>query len=239
MAKLDKPPLVSFYRDFTDANVKNVKKQVYKGCSENGDLTVNVPIGDGSFSIEFQIEQTIRLFKEAVELLQFTDEQLYKEFQRCLSGNTLAAWDRVMESDDFKEPKSCTEANFEKAWEAWIFEHHRIKNIGDVMWRHLYRGTIAKAEDVSLLDFFKRFCQMWSSSAKIPEGRLPIPNAREEKAIFYYGHPRRFRIRFDRCGHDLWEKDIDFVAKFMQSFFQKEVDAGLIVPATTKELNCR
>ena len=105
------------------------------------------------------------------------------------------------------------------------------------MWRHFYRGTIAKAEYVSPLDFFRRFCQMQSSSAKIPTGRLPIPNKGEEKAIFYHGHPRRYRIRFDRCGHDLWEKDMDFVAKFIQSLFQEEVDARLIVPLTTKELN--
>ena len=60
-----------------------------------------------------------------------------------------------MESDDFKESESCTGPNFEKAWEDGIFEHHRIKNIGDVMWRHLYHGTIAKAEDVSPVDYFK------------------------------------------------------------------------------------
>ena len=53
MAELDKPPLVSFHRDFTDANAKNVKKQVYKGHSENGDHTANAPIDNGSFSIEF------------------------------------------------------------------------------------------------------------------------------------------------------------------------------------------
>ena len=32
---------------------------------------------------------------------------------------------------------------------------------------------------------------------------------------------------------------MDFVAKFMQSLFQEEVDAGLIIPATTEELNRR
>ena len=137
MAEMDEPPLVSFHRDYTDSNVKNVKKQGYKGRSENGDRTIHVTISDGSFSIEFRIEQTTRSFKEAAELQQFTDEQLYKEFQRCLSSNALAAWGRVMDSDDFKEPESCTVANFEKVWEDWIFEHHRIKNIGDVMWRHL------------------------------------------------------------------------------------------------------
>ena len=102
MAEIDEPPLVSFHRDYTDADVKNVKRQVYKGRSENGDRTVQVPIDDGTFSIEYPIKQTTRSFKEAAELLQFTDEQLYKEFQHCLSGNALPAWDHVMESDDFK-----------------------------------------------------------------------------------------------------------------------------------------
>ena len=160
MAELDEPPLLSFHRDFTDADVKNVKKQVYKGHSENGDRTIQVPMDDGTYGIEYRIEQTTRSFKEAAELLQFNDEQLYTEFQRCLAGNALSAWDHVMESDDFKEPTTRTKANFDKAWKAWIFEHHRIKNIGDVMWRHFYRGTIAKAEDVSPLDFFKRFRQI-------------------------------------------------------------------------------
>ena len=80
MAEMDKPPLVSFHRDYTDANVKNVKKQGYKGRSENSDRTAHVPSDDDSFSIELRIEQTTRLFKEAAELLQFTDDQLYKEF---------------------------------------------------------------------------------------------------------------------------------------------------------------
>ena len=203
MAELDEPPLLSFHRDYTDADVKNVKKQQYKGRSENGDRTIQVPMDDGTYGIEYRIKQTTRSFKEAAELLQFNDKQLYTEFQRCLAGNALSAWDRTMESDDFQNPAARTAANFENAWRAWIFEHHRIRNIGDVMWHHFYRGTIAKAEDVSPLDFFKRFCQMWSSSAKIPEGRLPIPNKGEEKAIFYYGHPRRYRVRFERCGHNL------------------------------------
>ena len=115
---MDKPPLVSFHRDSTDSDMNNVKRQGYKGRSENGDRTIQVPINDGTFSIEYCIKKTTRSFKEAVELLQFTDEQLFKEFKRCLAGNALAAWDRVMESGDFKEPKSCTAANFEKAWEA-------------------------------------------------------------------------------------------------------------------------
>ena len=191
---MDKPPLVSFHRDFTGADVKNIKKQVCKGRSENGDRTVNVPIDDSSFGIEFGIEQTTRSFNEAAELLQFTNEQLYKEFERCLSGNVIAAWDRVMEPDNFKEAESRTGANFEKAWQMWIFEHHRIKNIGDVMWCHLYRGTIARSEDVSPMDFFKRFCQLWSVSAKIPEARIAVPDKGEEKAIFYYGHPHRYRV---------------------------------------------
>ena len=63
MAKLDEPPLVSFHRDYTDADVKNVKKQIYKGRSENGDPTVQVPINDGTYSIEYRIEQTTRSFK--------------------------------------------------------------------------------------------------------------------------------------------------------------------------------
>ena len=58
----------------------------------------------------------------------------------------------------------------------------------------------------------------------------------EEKAIFYYGHPRRYRVRFEGCGHNLWTKDTDFVAKFMQMLFQEEVEAGLIVPATAEKL---
>ena len=74
MAELDEPPLLSFHRDFTDADVKNVKKQVYKGRSENGDCTVQVPINDGTFGIEYRIKQTTRSFKEAAELLQFNDE---------------------------------------------------------------------------------------------------------------------------------------------------------------------
>ena len=142
MAELDEPPLLSFHRDYTDVGVNNVKRQVYKGRSENGDRTVQVPIDDGTFSIEYRIEQTTRSFKEAAELLQFSNEQLYKEFQRCLAGNALAAWDRVMESGEFQEPAARTAANFERARKAWIFEHHRIKNIGDVMWRHFYRGTL-------------------------------------------------------------------------------------------------
>ena len=101
MAELDEPPLLSFYRDFTDANVKNVNKQVYKGRSENGDHTVHIPMDDGTFGIEYRIKQTTRFFKEAAELLQFNDKQLYTKFQRCLTDNTLSAWDRVMESDNF------------------------------------------------------------------------------------------------------------------------------------------
>ena len=101
MAELDKPPLLSFHRDFTDADVKNVKKQLYKGLSENGDCTVQVPMDDGTYGIEYRIEQTTRSFKEAAELLRFNDEQLYTEFQHCLAGNALSAWDRVMESNNF------------------------------------------------------------------------------------------------------------------------------------------
>ena len=86
------------------------------------------------------------------------------------------------------------------------------------------------------MDFFKRFCQIWSTSAKVPEGRLPVPDPGEEKAIFYCGHRCRYRVRFERCGHGLWAKDINYVAKFMQTLFQEEVEAGLIVPATPEEL---
>ena len=57
MAEMDQPPLVSFHRDYTDAGVKDVKRQGYKGRSENGDHTVHVPIDDGTFSIEYRIEQ--------------------------------------------------------------------------------------------------------------------------------------------------------------------------------------
>ena len=56
MAELDEPPLLSFHRDYTDVGVNNVKRQVYKGRSENGDRTVQVPIDDGTFSIEHCIE---------------------------------------------------------------------------------------------------------------------------------------------------------------------------------------
>ena len=56
MAELDEPRLVSFHRDCTDADVKNLKKQAYKGSSENGDCTVNILIDDGSFGIKFRIE---------------------------------------------------------------------------------------------------------------------------------------------------------------------------------------
>ena len=133
MAELDEPPLLSFHSDFTDADVNNVKKQQYKGRSENGDCTVYVPMDDGTYGIEFRIEKTTRSFKEAAELIQFNHEQLYTEFQRCLAGNALSAWDRVMESADFVDPATRTAENFEKAWQAWIFEHHHIRNIGDVM----------------------------------------------------------------------------------------------------------
>ena len=111
--------------------------------------------------------------------------------------------------------------NFQKAWNQWIYEHHRIKNVGDVMWRHWYRGTITKAEDVSPEDFYKRYGQMWSVCVKIPKGRLPTPDEQEKKAIFYYANPRRYRVKFQRCGHDLWDKEIDFVADFMHTLFRK------------------
>ena len=77
MAELDEPPLLSFYRDYTDANVKNVKRQVYKGRSENGDCTMNLQINDGSFGIKFCIDQATRSFNKAAELLKFNKEQLY------------------------------------------------------------------------------------------------------------------------------------------------------------------
>ena len=48
MAEMDESPLLFFHRDYTDANVKNVKRQVYKGRSENGDRTLQVPIDDGA-----------------------------------------------------------------------------------------------------------------------------------------------------------------------------------------------
>ena len=92
------------------------------------------------------------------ELLKFDEEQLYKDFECCISGNALDTWDCVMESDDFKETASRTRDNFEKAWKAWIYKHHRIKNIGDVMWRHFYRRAISKTEYILPEDFFRRFC---------------------------------------------------------------------------------
>ena len=79
MAKLDEPPLVSCHGDCTDANMKNLKKQACKGCS-NRDRTVNVSTNDGTFGIKFRFEQTTRSFNKAAELFKFDKEQLYKEF---------------------------------------------------------------------------------------------------------------------------------------------------------------
>ena len=80
---------------------------------------------------------------------------------------------------------------------------------------------------------------MWSVSAKVPVGRLPIPNGAEEKALFYCGHPRCYRVRFERCGRNLWAKDIEFVAKFMHILFQEEVEGKIIVPVIKEELKRR
>ena len=74
MDKLDEPPRVSFHRDYTHANIKNLKKQAYKGRSENVDRTVNIPIDNGTFAIKFRSEQTTRSFNEAWELLKFDQE---------------------------------------------------------------------------------------------------------------------------------------------------------------------
>ena len=91
MAKIDAPPLIRFYGDFTDADIKNVKKQAYWGRSTTGDRTVNLLIDDGTYSLEFQIEQTTRSYKELLNLLEFDDAQMFTEFPRCLSGATLDA----------------------------------------------------------------------------------------------------------------------------------------------------
>ena len=115
MAELDSPPLLGFHRDYTDADVKNVKKQSYKGRSDTGDRTVMVPIDDGTYSIEYRVDLTTRSFNEAMKLLDITDEQLYTEFPRCLAGIALDAWDRTMESNEFKDPASRTRENFPKA----------------------------------------------------------------------------------------------------------------------------
>ena len=200
---------------------------------------MNVVPDTGEYGPEFVLTITLAQFKKAAkkENLDFKDEDLFLNFQRCLTASVEVYWDQVLEEKftlatgatmptDDVPPRKTTKTFFDDAIPALMEKLVGFPRSRDTLYRKWYVGW-KKPGDMCNNLYLLRFREM-IQACKYLNGGIAHPTELQMKEWFYLAQPNRHLDMFDAKFSDLDGHNLEELSSEFQKFLQKDMNDGTI-----------
>jgi hypothetical protein len=215
MSYKDAIPCVSYERQWDPHEIYHTV-QIKQYYDDKSVRKIEVPRDDGTRGIEFTINVTIAEFNKAAAKLTYSGQDMFENFDLCLTGTLEQRWKKIIRSIPNNQK---TIPRFQRAlqefYQDWVGPGQR-----DVL-RYWLEYGMKKPRSISPLDHSERLEELASLHNQL-DGIHPEIDENAKKQIFLATHPAKFRTEYAKSAHDIYTDSYAEIVRYMTVLYELE-----------------